>query len=48
LQKESKETTPIRLTASAIAGISAAVGSLPFDNVKTKILKMKKSKGCLI
>ena len=41
---ETKETTFIRLFGSAIAGISASVGSLPFDNVKTKILKMKPSK----
>ena len=32
----------IRLTASAISGISVACLSLPFDNVKTKIMKMKK------
>lgn len=41
---ETKETTFIRLFGSATAGISASVGSLPFDNVKTKILKMKPSK----
>ena len=40
---EKKETTYIRLVGSAIAGVSASVGSLPFDNVKTKILKMKPS-----
>lgn len=40
---ETKETTFIRLFGSATAGISASVGSLPFDNVKTKILKMKPS-----
>ena len=38
---ETKETTFIRLFGSAISGISASVGSLPFDNAKTKILKMK-------
>jgi len=32
----------IRLTASAISGISVACISLPFDNIKTKIMKMKK------
>jgi solute carrier family 25 oxoglutarate transporter 11 len=32
----------IRLTASAISGISVACISLPFDNVKTKVMKMKK------
>ena len=41
---ETKETTYIRLVSSAIAGVSASVGSLPFDNMKTKILKMKPSK----
>lgn len=40
---ETKETTFIRLVGSAIAGVSASVGSLPFDNMKTKILKMKPS-----
>lgn len=40
---ETKETTFIRLFGSAIAGITASVGSLPFDNVKTKIMKMKPS-----
>lgn len=40
---ETKETTFIRLFGSAMAGITASVGSLPFDNVKTKILKMKPS-----
>ena len=40
---EKRETTEIRLIGSAIAGISASVGSLPFDNAKTKILKQKKS-----
>jgi solute carrier family 25 (mitochondrial oxoglutarate transporter), member 11 len=42
---EKKETMSIRLTASAISGIAVSLCSLPFDNVKTKILKMKKSKG---
>lgn len=45
---ETKETTEIRLIGSAIAGISASVGSLPFDNAKTKILKQKKSTIVLI
>lgn len=45
---ETKETTFIRLFGSAMAGISASVGALPFDNIKTKILKMKKSIVCLI
>lgn len=40
---ETRETTFIRLFGSAMAGITASVGSLPFDNVKTKILKMKPS-----
>jgi hypothetical protein len=34
----------IRLVASAISGIAVAICSLPFDNVKTKVLKMKPSK----
>lgn len=34
----------IRLTASAISGISVAIISLPFDNVKTKYMRMKKNK----
>ena len=33
---------PIRLFSSAISGICVAVCALPFDNVKTKIMKMKK------
>ena len=40
---ETKETTFIRMFGSAIAGIAASIGSLPFDNMKVKILKMKKS-----
>lgn len=39
---ETKETTAIRLIGSAISGVSASIGSLPFDNIKVKILKMKK------
>jgi hypothetical protein len=31
----------VRLIASAISGIAVALFALPFDNVKTKILKMK-------
>jgi solute carrier family 25 (mitochondrial oxoglutarate transporter), member 11 len=41
---EKKETMNIRLVASAISGIAVAICSLPFDNVKTKVLKMKPSK----
>jgi hypothetical protein len=33
----------IRLAASAISGVAVSFVVLPFDNVKTKILKMKKS-----
>ncbi len=40
---EKKETMNIRLIASAISGTAVSVCSLPFDNVKTKILKMKPS-----
>ncbi len=48
MMNETKETTFIRLFGSAISGISASVGSLPFDNAKTKILKMKPSILCFI
>lgn len=41
---EKKETMTIRLTASAISGISVSIISLPFDNVKTKFMKMRKNK----
>lgn len=40
---EKKETMNIRLVASAISGIAVSICSLPFDNVKTKVLKMKPS-----
>lgn len=40
---EKKETMNIRLIASAISGIVVSFIALPFDNVKTKILKMKPS-----
>lgn len=36
-----KDTLQTRLIASAIAGFSAAFFSLPFDNIKTKVQKMK-------
>lgn len=45
---EKKETMNIRLVASAISGIAVSICSLPFDNVKTKILKMKPSIACHI
>ena len=35
---------PLRLISSALSGIAVSVMSLPFDNVKTKIMKMKKGK----
>jgi solute carrier family 25 oxoglutarate transporter 11 len=38
------ETIGIRLIASAISGVVVSYCALPFDNVKTKVLKMKKSK----
>jgi len=31
----------VRLVASAISGVSIALLTLPFDNVKTKIMKQK-------
>ena len=34
----------IRLAASAMSGVAVACISLPFDNVKTKIMKMKAGK----
>jgi hypothetical protein len=40
---DKKETMSIRLLASAISGVAVSLCSLPFDNVKTKVLKMKKS-----
>jgi len=39
--KGSKDTRSTRLTASAIAGLLAALASLPADNLKTKFQKMK-------
>jgi len=36
-----KDTKSTRLIASAVAGATAAVFSLPFDNIKTKLQKMK-------
>ena len=36
-----KDTIDVRLCASAIAGFLAAFCSLPFDNIKTKLQKMK-------
>jgi hypothetical protein len=44
---EKKETMNIRLVASAISGVAVSVCSLPFDNVKTKVLKMRPSNCCL-
>ena len=35
--KGTKDTLSTRLTASAVAGFTAALCSLPFDNAKTKI-----------
>ena len=40
---EKTDTMTIRLVASAISGIAVACCSLPFDNVKTKVLRMKAS-----
>ena len=34
----------IRLAASAFSGVSVSLISLPFDNVKTKFMRMKKNK----
>lgn len=36
-----KDTNSTRLIASAIAGLTAAFAGLPFDNVKTKLQKMR-------
>lgn len=38
------ETLAVRLISSAISGVAVSVISLPFDNVKTKIMKMKPGK----
>lgn len=38
---EKVETMQIRLVSSALSGLVTAVCSLPFDNVKTKIMKQK-------
>lgn len=32
----------IRLISSAISGVATSVITLPFDNIKTKIMKQKK------
>jgi solute carrier family 25 oxoglutarate transporter 11 len=37
------ETVSIRLLSSALSGIAVTLCSLPFDNVKTKMMRMKKS-----
>ena len=37
------EPVSIRLLSSALSGVAVTVFSLPFDNVKTKIMRMKKS-----
>merc|ERR1712146_543728 len=39
--KTEKNTMGTRLQASAIAGVCCSFLSLPFDNVKTKLQKMK-------
>lgn len=39
-----EETVSIRLLASALSGVATAVCSLPFDNIKTKMMRMKRSK----
>ena len=41
-----EETMGVRLVSSAISGAAVSVISLPFDNVKTKIMKMKPSNHC--
>lgn len=38
-----EESTYIRLLSSALSGVAVAVCSLPFDNIKTKLMRMKKS-----
>ena len=45
---DQKDTMSIRLLASAISGVAVSLCSLPFDNVKTKVLKMRKSKNWII
>ena len=38
-----EDTIGVRIASSAISGISASVASLPFDNAKTKLQKMKRN-----
>lgn len=38
-----EETMTIRMIASAIAGVAVTFISLPFDNIKTKMMRMKRS-----
>lgn len=45
---EKKESMSTRLIASALSGMATAVFSLPFDNVKTKIMKMKLGKDIIM
>jgi solute carrier family 25 oxoglutarate transporter 11 len=44
LQNKEKptETMSIRMIASAVSGVTTAVFTLPFDNIKVKIMKQKK------
>lgn len=39
---QKKDSLQVRVGASAIAGFLAAISSLPFDNIKTKMQKMRK------
>lgn len=39
---EKTETMSIRLFSSAVSGVATAFLSLPFDNIKTKVMKQKK------
>lgn len=39
-----EETLKIRLLSSAVCGVAITTVSLPFDNIKTKLMRMKKGK----
>ncbi len=42
--KAKEDTASVRLLSSAASGVSVAICSLPFDNIKTKLMSMKANK----
>ena len=40
---EEENSVPIRLKSSAVSGVICSFMSLPFDNMKTKLMKMVKN-----